>query len=130
MNTDFAQAEVDARQINLTRFQLFFPEKRDFFLQGSNYFTFGPSGTQLIPFFSRRIGLDALGNPIPIIGGAKLTGQIGRWNLGFLDIVDDTQRPQSQLPRRAGSPKHRERSSSLGMIVTSGTLSARRTTRW
>ncbi len=119
LNTDFAQAEVDARQINLTRFQLFFPEKRDFFLQGSNYFTFGPSGTQLIPFFSRRIGLDALGNPIPIIGGAKLTGQIGRWNLGFLDIVDDRsdRNPNflvGRVRRNIGSQ------SSLGMIVTSG----------
>ena len=70
INTDFAQTEVDEKQINLTRFSLFFPEKRDFFLDGANYFTFGingdsenPQNTTMIPFFSRRIGLDTEGNP-------------------------------------------------------------------
>ena len=66
VNTDFAQTEVDARQINLTRFALKFPEKRDFFLDGSNYFEFGPAeSSTLVPFFSRRLGLDAAGNPGP-----------------------------------------------------------------
>ncbi len=98
MNTDFAQTEVDDRQINLTRFPLFFEEKRDFFLDGANYFNFAIDGeqdhpykTSLMPFFSRRLGLDSDGNPIPILGGAKLTGQVGDWNLGFLDIVEDRQ---------------------------------------
>ncbi len=96
VNTDFAQTEVDARQVNLTRFPLHFPEKRDFFLDGANYFDFGISGDganpyskRLIPFFSRRLGLDGNGNPIHIIWGAKFTGQIDRWNLGFLHIMDE-----------------------------------------
>jgi hypothetical protein len=68
-NTDFAQVEVDQQQVNLTRFNLFFPEKRDFFLENSGIFNFGPGGN-LVPFFSRRIGLSSSGTPIPIIGGA------------------------------------------------------------
>ncbi len=119
LNTDFAQTEVDTRQVNLTRFPLFFPEKRDFFLDGSNYFTFGPSGETLIPFFSRRIGLDPDGNPIPIIWGAKLTGQVGKWNMGFLNIMDDraTRNPNfmvARMRRNLGSQ------SSLGFITTWG----------
>jgi len=96
VNTDFAQTEVDKRQINLTRFDLHFPEKRDFFLDGANYFNFGiegdrhnPYSDRLIPFFSRRMGLDNTGNPVPIIGGGKVTGQFGNWNMGFLHILDD-----------------------------------------
>jgi len=98
-NTDFAQTEVDAQEINLTRFRLFYPEKRDFFLDGSNYFNFGISGTssgtgsstystRLIPFFSRRIGLDSTGNPIPVLFGSKITGQSGKWNLGAMYMKD------------------------------------------
>lgn len=97
INTDFAQTEVDSRQVNLTRFALFFPEKRNFFLDGANYFNFGfngddsnPNGNRMIPYFSRRIGLDAAGNPIPIIGGVKLAGQAGKWNIGALNITDRT----------------------------------------
>jgi hypothetical protein len=96
VNTDFAQTEVDAKQINLTRFSLYFPEKRDFFLDGSNYFTFGINGddddiknTSMLPFFSRRIGLDSVGNPVAIKYGGKFTGKAGRWNFGFLHIKDD-----------------------------------------
>ncbi len=96
VNTDFAQTEVDDRRINLTRFSLLYPEKRDFFLDGSNYFNFGisgngtsPYGNRLIPFFSRRIGLDTLGNPVPIIAGGKFTGQAGKWNIGIMDIADE-----------------------------------------
>jgi hypothetical protein len=95
INTDFAQTEVDSRQINLTRFSLLFPEKRGFFLDGAQYFNFGINGDRAneygkrnIPFFSRRIGLDPDGNPIPIIWGAKVTGQAGRWNIGFQNIMD------------------------------------------
>lgn len=94
-NTDFAQTEVDSRQINLTRFNLLFPEKRGFFLDGAQYFNFGINGDREnkygkknIPFFSRRIGLDPDGNPIPIIFGAKVTGQAGPWNIGFQNITD------------------------------------------
>ena len=81
--TDFAQVEVDQQQVNLTRFNLFFPEKRDFFLENSGTFSFGPGGN-LVPFFSRRIGLSPAGVPIPIIGGARVTGKVGQYDLGFL----------------------------------------------
>ncbi len=96
INTDFAETEVDDRQINLTRFSLHYPEKRDFFLNGSNYFQFGlesdeggPVAQRVIPFFSRRMGLDVNGNPIPIQYGGKLTGQVDNWNIGMLHIKDD-----------------------------------------
>ena len=85
-NTDFAETEVDARQINLTRFPLFFPEKRSFFLEGANQFTFGLGlGQTFLPFFSRRVGL-LDGNPIPIDAGVKLNGRIGNWNVALLDV--------------------------------------------
>ena len=83
INTDFAETEVDQRRTNLTRFPLFFPEKREFFLDGANFFSF-PSG-EATPFFSRRIGLNA-GEPQPIVFGAKLIGQIGRQDVGFLQV--------------------------------------------
>ena len=83
-NTDFGETEVDARQINLTRFPLFFPEKRAFFLENAGVFTFG-SGDELLPFFSRRIGLLA-GQEVPILFGTKLTGKIGRTDIGVLDV--------------------------------------------
>jgi hypothetical protein len=87
VNTDFAETEVDDRQINLTRFPQFFEEKRDFFLQGGNYFDFAREiGDQVTPFFSRRIGLDDRGVPQPIDVGAKLTGQAGAFDVGFLQV--------------------------------------------
>ena len=82
-HTDFAQVEVDQQQVNLTRFNLFFPEKRDFFLENAGTFAFGPGGN-LVPFFSRRIGLSSTGSPIPIAGGARTTGTAGRFDLGGL----------------------------------------------
>jgi hypothetical protein len=86
VNTDFAETEVDTRQLNLTRFPLLFPEKRTFFLEGSNQFQFGLGLDQLfIPFYSRRVGL-LEGEQIPIYGGIKLNGRVGRWNIGLLDI--------------------------------------------
>ena len=81
--TDFAQVEADQQQVNLTRFNLFFPEKRDFFLENAGTFAFGPGGN-LVPFFSRRIGLSAAGTPIPIIGGGRVTGRIDKYDVGFL----------------------------------------------
>ncbi len=87
LNTDFAETEVDTRQVNLTRFPLFFPEKRSFFLEGSSLFTFGSGlGHDFIPFFSRRIGLYQ-GHQVPIVGGVKVLGRTGRWNIGALDTV-------------------------------------------
>ncbi|HEY3044678.1 MAG TPA: DUF5916 domain-containing protein [Vicinamibacterales bacterium] len=81
--TDFAQVEADQQQVNLTRFNLFFPEKREFFLENAGTFAFGPGGN-LVPFFSRRIGLSAAGTPVPIIGGGRVSGQLGSYNVGFL----------------------------------------------
>ena len=97
LNTDFAQVEVDEQQVNLTRFGLFYPEKRDFFLENSNFFTMGtgsaftsaPVQTDL--FFSRRIGLSDAGTPIPILGGVRLAGKSGKNNIGVLDIQTDAQ---------------------------------------
>jgi Domain of unknown function (DUF5916)/Carbohydrate family 9 binding domain-like len=91
--TDFSQVEVDQQQINLTRFNLFFPEKREFFLENSGIFgvasAAGPAGStndNVIPFFSRRIGLSANGSPIPIVGGARLSGKAGPYEIGVLDM--------------------------------------------
>ena len=86
VNTDFAETEVDTRQTNLTRFPLFFPEKRTFFLEGSDIFRFGFGlGSSLLPFHSRRIGLVS-GRPVPINAGAKLTGRVGDANVGGLVV--------------------------------------------
>jgi hypothetical protein len=87
VNTDFAETEVDQRRVNLTRFPLFFEEKRDFFLEGSSFFGFsGEAGRAVMPFFSRRVGLDDRGTPQPIDAGAKLTGQAGAFDVGVLQV--------------------------------------------
>lgn len=86
VNTDFAETEVDERQVNLTRFPLFFPEKRSFFLEGADIFEFGLGlDEDVVPFFSRRIGLLS-GQQIPIAAGGKLTGRIGGTNFGALSV--------------------------------------------
>ena len=92
VNTDFAQAEVDNEQVNLTRFALFFPEKREFFLENAGMFTVGtPNSTGRIVdlFFSRQVGLTDTGAPIPILGGARLTGKVGSNNIAVMDIQTD-----------------------------------------
>lgn len=95
-NTDFAETEVDTRRTNLTRFPLFFPEKRTFFLEGSDVFSFGLGLNQdVIPFFSRRIGLVA-GEKIPIIGGAKINGRAGDTNTGVM--IAGTNDKQGVVP--------------------------------
>ena len=100
VNTDFSQVEADEQQVNLTRFSLFFPEKRDFFLENSGIFQFGQgrgvvfsgggltSGrqTDAILFFSRRIGLSDSGESIPIAGGTRLTGRFGAYSIGAINI--------------------------------------------
>lgn len=98
-NTDFAETEVDSRQINTTRFPLFFPEKRAFFLEGANQYQFGLGlGEEFIPFFSRRIGLLG-GEQIPIDAGVKLNGRAGKWNLAFLDVqTRQTRTSQGVVP--------------------------------
>src|SRR5439155_20217939 len=85
VNPDFAETEVDTRQINLTRFPLFFPEKRPFFLEGSELFEFGLDlETDFIPFFARRVGLFEE-NLVPIDAGVKFLGRAGRWSVAALD---------------------------------------------
>ena len=84
-NTDFAQVEVDEQQINLTRFDLFFPEKRPFFLENAGIFDFGAARETEI-FFPRRIGIDDSGVEIPIDAGVRLSGHLGRYELGFLNM--------------------------------------------
>ena len=89
INTDFAETEVDARRTNITRFPLFFPEKRTFFLEGADIFEFGLGlSGDVIPYFSRRIGL-LEGQQIPIKVGGKLQGRIGNTNLGALAVHTD-----------------------------------------
>jgi len=87
LNTDFAETEVDTRQVNLTRFPLLFPEHRTFFLEDSGIFEFaaGPGTRDFTPFFSRRIGL-VDGQEVPILFGQKITGRIGRFDVGMMDV--------------------------------------------
>ena len=102
-NTDFAQVEEDEQQVNLTRFSLFFPEKREFFLEGQGIFGFGPpsrdfgGATNLTPvmFFSRRVGLSA-GQEVPILAGGRVTGRAGRTTVGLLNI-------ETKASERAGA---------------------------
>ncbi|MCB1671503.1 MAG: carbohydrate binding family 9 domain-containing protein [Gammaproteobacteria bacterium] len=104
VNTDFSAADVDNRQVNLTRFNLFFPERRDFFLNDSDLFTFGnidrlassnnaatgPSGQNGRPYFSRKLGLAADGSPVDIQAGGRISGRVGRFNIGTLAIRQDS----------------------------------------
>jgi hypothetical protein len=93
-NTDFAQVEEDEQQVNLTRFSLFFPEKREFFLEGQGIFAFGGvtqrrsgnPGEIPMPFFSRRIGIDDDGHALPILGGGRVTGRVGKYSVGLVNI--------------------------------------------
>ncbi len=95
LNTDFSQVEVDRQQVNLTRFNLFFPEKRDFFLENAGLFTLGDvpnqrstnsrgEETQLL--YTRRIGLSPRGQPLPLLGGARLSGRTGPYSVGLMNI--------------------------------------------
>ena len=152
LNTDFSATEVDDRQVNLTRFSLFFPEKRDFFLQDADIFEFGrigsggfngggrPSGggggggggggnpaipgassQNGRPFFSRRLGLSSSGEPVDIEYGAKLSGRVGRWNIGALGIHQDefqTVTANDIFVGRLAANVLNE--SAVGLIVTDG----------
>ena len=87
INTDFAQTEVDDRQVNLTRFPLFFPEKRDFFLEGAGNFDFSSEpSNDLTAFFTRRIGIDRNGRPQKIDYGVRVGSQVGDFNLGLMQV--------------------------------------------
>ncbi len=126
-NTDFAETEVDSRVISLERFSVYFPEKRDFFLEDANIFSFGGlggfrgSGGEPLPLFTRTIGLTADGTPVPILGGARVSGRAGDWNLGALAV---------SLEEAAGTPatslgvarisQNILDESSVGMLATFG----------
>ena len=135
VNTDFSATEVDDRQVNLTRFGLFFPEQRDFFLQDADIFEFGRLGQREMgapmfsppltengrPFFSRRIGLSSTGQPVDLEVGGKLTGRVGRWNIGTLAIQQDAFediRSTNLFVGRVTANVLAE--SSVGLIVTDG----------
>jgi len=87
-NTDFAQVEVDEQQVNLDRFNLFFPEKRPFFLENAGLFSVGSPG-EIDLFFSRRIGIADGGLQVPIVGGARLSGKMNNTNIGLLNMYTD-----------------------------------------
>ena len=134
-NTDFAQVEDDETQINLSRFSLFFPEKREFFLEGQGVFDFGGRQTRAfgggggtdvpIPFFSRSIGISG-GSAVPILGGARLHGRMGAYTMGLMNIqagdvpgldVDSTNFSAFRLKRDIFSR------SNIGVIATHRNLS-------
>ncbi len=122
INTDFAETEVDTRQTNLTRFPLFFPEKRAFFLEGSDTFVFGLGlSSDIRPFFSRRIGL-VDGKEVPILAGAKLSGRQGKTSVGGLFV---RTREETGVAPAASLAALRVRrnvldESSVGFIATAG----------
>jgi hypothetical protein len=133
INTDFSASEVDDRQVNLSRFSLFFPEKRDFFLNDSDLFTFGRIGdisneatsrsgdNNGRPFFSRRLGLSSSGQPVDLEYGGKLSGRVGRMSVGVLAIRQDefeSVDASNVLVGRLAANVLNE--SSVGMIVTAG----------
>jgi hypothetical protein len=126
-NMDFAETEADERRLNLTRFPLLFPEKRMFFLEGSETFEFSAS-VSFQPFFSRKIGLFH-GEPVPILFGGKVYGKIGRTNLAFLDVQtrDYAGLPGSNfLALRVTQDVFAE--SKVGLIVTNGSPAGERNT--
>jgi hypothetical protein len=117
VNTDFAQVEVDDQIVNVTRFEVEFPEKREFFLEKANLFRFGSARNQL--FYSRTIGLDARGRTLPIDYGARVTGRVDDTEIGVLAIEQDDARG---LPtRRFGVVRLRHdvgTRSSVGLMIT------------
>ena len=126
VNTDFAQVEADEQQINLTRFSLFFPEKRDFFLENQGTFSFGGAGTAAgggdtpTLFYSRRIGLEA-GTLVPLRAGGRLTGRIGGFEFGLLNIQTGAETASQSPSTNFGVVRLKRdvfRRSSVGAILT------------
>ena len=127
VNTDFAQVEVDEQQVNLTRFSLFFPEKRAFFLEGQGIFTFGlgagpNTGGSDVPtlFFSRRIGLNQ-GQTVPIRGGGRLTGKVGAYTIGLLNIQTGDRAAAGAVSTNYSAVRFKRdilRRSAIGVIYT------------
>jgi hypothetical protein len=123
IDTDFAQVEADQQVINLTRFPTFFPEKREFFLESSGIFDVGtPERTQL--FYSRRVGLDSTGAPVPILGGARVYGKAGQWGIGLLDVRTGGREQANDAAIRVGRDVL-DRSTIVGMVVDRSRSGAR-----
>ena len=128
-NTDFSHVESDTQQINLTRFNLFFPEKREFFLENADLFSFGDIRGERSPntraedtqlFYSRRIGLSPAGAPVPLSGGARVSGRTGPWSVGFLSIHQQSQRDiRSNLFTVARVRRNLFSTSDVGLIYVS-----------
>ncbi len=137
-NTDFAQVEDDEQQVNLTRFNLFFPEKREFFLEGQGIFAFGGfarrrtgnPGDIPLPFFSRRIGIDNdTKRAIPIIGGARLTGRAGAYSLGMVNLQTKEDRVSGQPSTNFAVMRVRRdilRRSNIGILAVNRSASGSR----
>ena len=138
-NTDFAQVEADEQQVNLTRFSLFFPEKREFFTENQGTFTFGGAGgvsgvpngdggeTPLL-FYSRRIGLEN-GTEVPILAGARLTGRVGNTSIGLIDMQTRDEPAANALATNFLVLRVKRdvlRRSAIGALVTSRSLLADR----
>jgi len=135
VNTDFAQVEADQQQVNLTRFSLFFPEKREFFLENQGTFSFGGvavgslnAGTSDAPilFYSRRIGLNA-GREVPIEAGGRLTGRAGRYSIGAINIQSGDDGQSGALATNFTVARVKRdvlRRSSIGAIVTNRSVAA------
>ncbi len=124
-NTDFAQVEVDEQQINLDRFNLFFPEKRAFFLENAGQFTVGSPG-EVDLFFSRRIGIGENGALVPIIGGGRVSGKIGQTNIGLLNMFTEAvdNIPQNNFTVARVNHDFSKSRSSLGGIFVGKTNTA------
>ena len=131
MRTDFAQVEEDQQQVNLTRFSLFFPEKREFFLEGQGLFNFGSgqrggdgsSGPSLTPvvFYSRRIGLSDTAQSVPIEVGGRVSGRAGPYSIGLLNIQTDDSRTANAPSTNFSVVRLRRdvlRRSNVGVIAT------------
>ena len=133
VNTDFAQVEEDLQQINLTRFNLQFPEKRDFFLEGQGIFDFGGrrgggGGGNDVPilFFSRRIGLSQ-GQSVPVVAGGRLTGTVGKFGIGALNIQTDDKPSAGALATNFSVVRLKRdifRRSNIGLLATRRTPAA------
>ena len=131
LNTDFAQVEADERQVNLTRFSLFFPEKREFFLENAGLFQFGGAtggrGDTPVLFYSRRIGLDQ-GQDVPIVSGGRVTGRVGAFGVGALNIQTDAVSGRGIESTNFSVLRLRRdilRRSSIGLLYTRRSVSAR-----
>ena len=128
-NTDFAQVEVDEQRTNLTRFPLFFPEKRPFFLENAGIFSAGtPQAVDL--FFTRRIGIDSAGQPVPIVGGGRLTGRVGGFTVGALQIFTENSGTQEAMAYSVGRVQRELGGRSRIGVLGVQRMGASQTTDW